>query len=75
MRARRGSDPACAEIVCKSDVGIASEDPVDRQNIVEKSFSQYVVESDQPLIVGERGVPLSGQVSGSSVWWTSAAAR
>lgn len=36
----------------KSCFGIESTDPADRQNMVEESFCQYVVEADGPLIVG-----------------------
>ena len=37
----------------KTCIGVASSDPADRQNAVEESFCQYVVRSDEPLIVGD----------------------
>ena len=37
----------------KACIGIASDDPADRQNAVEESFCQYVVATDEPLIVGD----------------------
>lgn len=37
----------------KACIGVASEDPADRQNAVEESFCQYVVRTDEPLIVGD----------------------
>lgn len=37
----------------KSCIGVASSDPADRQNAVGESFCQYVVQTDEPLIVGD----------------------
>ncbi|MEO6570758.1 MAG: SpoIIE family protein phosphatase [Ilumatobacteraceae bacterium] len=37
----------------KSCIGVASDDPVDRQNMVEESFCQYVIQTDDALVVGD----------------------
>ncbi|MEO6126463.1 MAG: SpoIIE family protein phosphatase [Ilumatobacteraceae bacterium] len=37
----------------KSCVGVVATDPADRQNSVGDSFCQYVVDSDEPLFVGD----------------------
>lgn len=37
----------------KTCIGVTSEDPTDRQNTVEESFCQYVVNSDAALVVGD----------------------
>lgn len=37
----------------KSCFGVDSDDPAERQNLVEESFCQYVVRSDAPLVVGD----------------------
>ncbi|HEV7204089.1 MAG TPA: SpoIIE family protein phosphatase [Jatrophihabitans sp.] len=37
----------------KSCVGIDATDPADRQNPVEESFCQYVIATEEPLIIGD----------------------
>lgn len=37
----------------KSCFGVDSDDPAERQNLVQESFCQYVVRSDSPLVVGD----------------------
>jgi serine phosphatase RsbU (regulator of sigma subunit) len=37
----------------KSSIGVDTGDPVERQNPVEESFCQYVIESRRPLLVGD----------------------
>lgn len=37
----------------KACIGVDATDPADRQNAVEDSFCQYVVRTDEPLIVGD----------------------
>ncbi|WP_028062784.1 PP2C family protein-serine/threonine phosphatase [Solirubrobacter soli] len=37
----------------KSAIGVDASDPVERQNAVEESFCQYVIESERALLVGD----------------------